>query len=76
MKKFGKFMLGCLGLIGSALIPTILIIVSISLSCYISFWFAFTFIVSLPLSLYLIGVICNLDCTDKLIEWVFGVEIE
>lgn len=76
MKKFGKFMLGCLGLIGSALIPVALIVTSVLLSCYVSLWFAFTFIVSLPLSLYLVKVICDLDCTDKFIKWTFGVEIE
>lgn len=76
MKKFGKFMLGCLGLIVEALIPTILIIVSILLSCYVSLWFAFTFIISLPLSLYLVKVLCDLDYTDKFIEWVFGVALE
>ena len=74
MKKLGKFMLGCLGLIGSALIPALFIIISILLSCYGSLWFIFTFIISLPLSLYLVKVICDLDCTDKFIEWAFGME--
>ena len=76
MKKFSKFMLGCLGLIVEALIPAILIIVSILLSCYVSPWFAFTFIISIPLSLYLIRVICDLGYNNKFIEWTFGVEIE
>lgn len=76
MKKFGKFMLGCIGLIVGALIPAVPVITSILLLGYISPWFAFTFIVSLPLSLYLIRVIYDLDCTDKFIEWTFGVEIE
>ena len=76
MKKFGKFMLGCLGLIIEALIPALFPIASVLLSCYISPWLAFTFIISLPLSLYLIKVFCDLDITDKFIEWAFGVEIE
>lgn len=76
MKKFGKFMLGCLGLIGNALIPVALIVTSVLLSCYVSLWFALTFIVTFPLSLYLVKVICDLDCTDKFIEWTFGVELE
>lgn len=75
MKKLGKFMLGCWGLISSALIPALFIIISILLSCYVGLWFIFTFIISFPLSLYLVKVICDLDCTNKFIEWTFGVEI-
>lgn len=75
MKKLSKFMLGCLGFISSALIPALFIIISILLSCYVSLWFIFTFIISFPLSLYLVKVICDLDCTNKFIEWTFGVEI-
>ena len=72
MKKLCKFMLGCLGLICEAIIPIAPTITSILLSGYISIWFAFTFIVTLPLSLYLVKVaIYNLNCTDKFIEWIF-----
>ena len=76
MKKLGKFMLGCLGLIFSALAPMVPFVTSILLMSYISAWFAFTFIITFPLSLYLVRVICDLSCTDKFIEWTFGVEIE
>ena len=77
MKKLGKFMLGCLGLICIAgLIPVIPFVISILLMRYISAWFAFTFILTFPLSLYLVRVICDLSCTTKFIEWTFGVEIE
>lgn len=76
MKKLGKFMLGCLGLICTAVIPAIPFVISILLMRYISAWFAFTFILTFPLSLYFVRVICDLSCTDKFIEWTFGVEIE
>lgn len=76
MKKLGKFMLGCLGLICTAVIPAIPFVISILLMRYISAWFAFTFIATFPLSLYLVGVICDLSCTTKFIEWTFGMEIE
>lgn len=76
MKKLGKFMLGCLGLIFSALVPAVPFVTSSLLIGYISPWFAFTFIVTFPLSLYLVKVICNLSCTNKFIEWTFGMEIE
>ena len=76
MKKLGKFMLGCLGLICVTVIPALFIIISILLSCYGSLWFIFTFIISLPLSLYLVRVICDLSCTTKFIEWTFGTEME
>lgn len=76
MKKLGKFMLGCLGLICTAVIPAIPFVISILLMRYISAWFAFTFILTFPLSLYLVIVIGNLSCTDKFIEWTFGMEIE
>lgn len=75
MKKLGKFMLGCLGLIFSALVPAVPFVTSSLLMGYISPWFAFTFIVTFPLSLYLVKVICNLRCTDKFIEWTFGTEV-
>ena len=74
MKKLGKFMLGCLGLICTGLVPVIPFVTSILLMSYISVWLAFTFIVTFPLSLYLVIVICDLRCTDKFIEWTFGME--
>lgn len=76
MKKLGKFMLGCLGLICTAVIPAIPFVISVLLMSYISAWFAFTFILTFPLSLYLVRVMCNLSCTTKFIEWTFGVEVE
>ena len=76
MKKLGKFMLGCLGLIFSALVPVVPVVTSSLLMSYISPWLAFTFIITFPLSLYLVRVICDLSCTDKFIEWTFGMEIE
>ena len=76
MKKLGKFMLGCLGLICTAVIPAIPFVASILLMSYISTWLAFTFIATFSLSLYLVRVICDLRCTDKFIEWTFGMEIE
>ena len=76
MKKLCKFMLGCLGLICTGLVPIIPFVTSILLMSYISTWLAFTFIATFPLSLYLVRVICDLDCTNKFIEWTFGVEIE
>ena len=76
MKKLGKFMLGCLGLICTGLIPVIPFVTSILLMSYISIWLAFTFIITFPLSLYLVSVICDLNCTTKFIEWTFGMEIE
>lgn len=76
MKKLGKFMLGCLGLICTAVIPAIPFVISILPMRYISAWFAFTFILTFPLSLYLVRVICNLSCTTRFIEWTFWVEVE
>lgn len=76
MKKLGKFMLGCLGLIFSALVPTVPFVTSILLMSYISTWFTFTFIITFPLSLYLVRVLCDLGCTNKFIEWTFGMELE
>ena len=75
MKKLGKFMLGCLGLICTGLIPVIPFVTSILLMSYISIWLAFTFIITFPLSLYLVSVICDLNCTTKFIEWTFGLEL-
>ena len=69
-------MLGCLGLICTAVIPVIPFVISILLMRYISAWFAFTFILTFPLSLYLVRVICDLSCTTKFIEWTFGMEIK
>lgn len=71
MKKLCKFMLGCLGLICEAIIPIAPAIISILLFGYVSTLFAFTFIITFPLSLYLIKVVYNLNCTDKFVEWVF-----
>ena len=68
MKKLGKFMLGCLGLICEGLVPIVPFITSILLMSYISAWFAFTFIITFPLSLYLVRVINDLSCTSKFIE--------
>ena len=76
MKKLCKFMLGCLGLICTGLVPIIPFVASILLMSYINTWFAFTFIITLPLSLYLVSVICDLSCTTKFIELTFGMEIE
>lgn len=76
MKKLGKFMLGCLGLICTGLVTIIPFVASILLMSYISTWLAFTFIITFPLSLYLVSVIGNLSCTDKFIEWTFGMEVE
>ena len=75
MKKLGRFMLGCLGLICEALFSIIPFVISILLISYISTWFTFTFIVTLPLSLYLVKVICDLSCTEKFIEWTFGMKL-
>ena len=75
MKKLCKFMLGCLGIICTAVIQAIPFVISILLMRYISAWFVFTFILTFPLSLYLVIVICNLSCTDKFIEWTFGMEV-
>ena len=44
MKKLGKFMLGCLGLICVTVPPLIPIVTSILLMRCISTWLAFTFI--------------------------------
>lgn len=76
MKKLGKFMLGCLGLICATVPPIIPLVTSILLMSYISTWLAFTFIATFPLSLYLVIVIGNLSCTGKFIEWTFGMEIK
>ena len=75
MKKLCKFMLGCLGLICTGLVTIIPFVASILLMSYISVWLAFTFIVTFPLSLYFVIVICDLRCTDKFIEWTFGMEV-
>lgn len=76
MKKLSKFILGCLGLVCVTVPPLILLVISILLTSYISAWLAFTFIITFPLSLYLVSVICDLSCTTKFIEWTFGMEIE
>ena len=76
MKKLGKFMLGCLGLIFSALVPGVPFVTSILLMSYISTWFAFALILTFPLSFYIARIIENLSCTDKFIKWFFGMEVE
>ena len=76
MKKLGKFILGCLGIICTGLVTIIPFVISILLMSYISAWFAFTFIATFPLSLYLVSVICDLSYATKFIEWTFGVDIE
>ncbi len=75
MKKLGKFMLGCWGLICEGVFPVVPFVTSILLVIYMSAWFAFTFILTIPLVFYLVIVINNLSCTNKFIEWIFGVEI-
>ncbi len=70
MKKLGKFMLGCLGLICEGVISAVPYIISVLLVIYVSKWCAFTLILTLPLSLYLIRTINNLSCTDKFVDWV------
>ena len=76
MKKLSKFILGCLGLVCVTVPPLIPLVISILLTSYISAWLAFTFIITFPLSLYLVRVICDLNYTTKFIEWTFGMEIE
>ena len=76
MKKLGKFMLGCLGLIFSALVPGVPFVTSILLMSFISTWFAFALILTFPLSFYIARIIENLSCTDKFIKWFFGMEVE
>ena len=75
MKKLGKFMLGCLGLIAETLIIALFPIISVLLLSYVSYWFTLTFLVSFPLAVYLNSIICDLNCTYKFIEWTFGMEI-
>lgn len=75
MKKLGKFILGCFGLICEGVSSIVPLIISVLLVIHMSPWFAFTLIVTFPLSLYLVRVINNLSCTDKFIEWAFGVEL-
>lgn len=70
MKKLGKFMLGCLGLICEGVISLVPYIISVLLVIYMSAWFAFTLILTTPFSLYLIRIANNLSCTEKFVEWV------
>lgn len=76
MKKLVKFISGCLGLVCEGTLPVVPFIISTLLVIYMSAWFAFTFILTIPLVFYLVIVICDLGCTDKFIEWTFGMEIE
>ena len=75
MKKLCKFVLGCIGLICEGVFSIVPFIASILLISHISIWFAFTLIITLPLSLYLAMVIWDLSCTNKFIEWTFGMEV-
>lgn len=70
MKKLGKFMLGYLGLICEGVFSVVPFIINVVLVIYMSAWFAFALILTLPLSLYLARIINNLSCTDKFVEWV------
>lgn len=76
MKKLGKFMLGYLGLVCEGVLPVIPFIISTLLVIYMSAWFAFTFILTIPLVFYLVIVINNLSCTNKFIKWIFEMEVE
>ena len=76
MKKLGKFMLGCFGLICEGVLSVVPYVISVLLTIYMSAWFAFTFVLTIPLVFYLVIVINNLSCTSKFIEWTFGMEIE
>lgn len=75
MKKLGRFILGCLGLVCEGVLSAAPFIINVLLVIYMSAWFAFTFILTIPLVFYLVIVINNLSCTNKFIEWTFGVEI-
>lgn len=70
MKKLGKFMLGYLSLICEGVFSVVPFIINVVLVIYMSAWFAFALILTLPLSLYLARIINNLSCTDKFVEWV------
>lgn len=70
MKKLSKFMLGCLGLICEGVLSIVPYIISVLLVIYVSSWFAFTLILTTPLSVYLIRIANNLSCTDTFVEWV------
>ena len=74
MKKLGKFMLGCLGLVCEGVLSVVPFVISVLLVIYMSAWFAFTFILTLPLVLYLARIIANLSCTDKFVAWFLGME--
>lgn len=76
MKKLGKFMLGCFGLICEGVLSVVPYVIRVLLTIYISAWFAFTLILTFPLSFYLARIAENLSCTDKFIKWFFGMEIE
>lgn len=52
MKKLGKFMLGCWGLICKGVLSAAPFIINVLLVIYISAWFAFTLILTFPLSFY------------------------
>ncbi len=76
MKKLGKFMLGYLGLICEGVLSVVPFIINVVLVIYMSAWFAFVLILTLPLSLYLVRIINNLSCTDKFVEWTSEMEVE
>ena len=52
MKKLGKFMLGCWGLICKGVLSAAPFIINVLLVIYMSAWFAFAFILTFPLSFY------------------------
>lgn len=52
MKKLGKFMLDCWGLICKAVLSAAPFIINVLLVIYMSTWFAFALILTFPLSLY------------------------
>ena len=75
MKKFGKFVLGCFGLVGQCILVGGPLVASCFLMILSVYW-AFTFIISFPLALFLLRIAVDWECTDLFLSWVFGVEIE
>lgn len=52
MKKLGKFMLSCWGLICKGVLSNATFIINVLLVIYMSAWFAFALILTFPLSFY------------------------
>lgn len=52
MKKLGKFMLGCWGLICKGVLSAAPFIINVLLVIYMSAWFAFALILTFSLSFY------------------------